>query len=599
MNNHNNRDPPHRYERYSTTTTTRTPPPSSSSSAARNSAHDDDLSPAETFDTVPLSEERSSSFGSRASYHRTIASNDNENNNNNNNNNNNSSNDDDNSSSDYLPATLLNFDSPGSGRRTNSNGTNKSKSNGNGNNSNNSSSNNNNKVVIEHKLHNKSRSSSAGISGGFLLCLAKPLLVVLVLVALGSGAASVYGWLFKFPELNQQVEALEEQVVRLETELDRLETENDRYEDLNDRLNGTVTDLSEVQNDLNGTVSELENVASSLNTTRDELAEKVTELQGQNLEYARLNEVLRANAEDLAGDVEFFRDSLDRLSEEHSLLQETTTALVDLAARFSNATIDQNETLGVLEATLEGFRIENDRLEAFNEKLENGLNYLNETLFQNGGLVESSTTTLGEITEVLGERVRQQQLSTLQQLEISYRQLLAGWDCDYRDVFRSESFGQDFDAPLAATTIDPLPQAVQAYIEERVLSKLCLDPGDFLRYLLALVAEEDNNNNNEEEEEGGGATSNELIRAIVLYTEDAMGYYFSSSSDPGTPDGALGATTTGVTLSEWIEAGFRCEKLVSPFRGASNNNNNNNNGGIGVRRQQGFFHLRQRGLLHG
>jgi len=533
------------------------------------------ISPADTYDTVPLSDSPSRSFGSRASYDKRRSTNQHDNRDDRSNNSNN----------DYLPVSLLNFDSPRNGARSNVNSNNNDK--------------NTSKVVIEHKIKdsNRGRSRSAFGGGSSLLCLVKPLLLFLFLAVLVSGAASVYGWLFKFPALNQQVEALEEQVVRLHGEVDRLETENDRYENLNDRLDTTVGDLEVVRNDLNGTASDLEDVASALNTTKDQIVAEIEQLKGQNSEYVRLNQGLQANVMELAGEIEFFREALGELTDEHSILQNTTASLQDLAMQFSNTTIDQNETLAVLKDTLEGFQTENDRLEVFNEKLETGLNYLNETLFANGNLVQSSAATLVEISEVLGEQVQQQQRSTLRQLEISYRQLLAGWDCDYRDVFRSESYGQNYElvlppatgenpSILATTSGIVIPLEVQNYIDERVLSKLCLDPDDFQKYLSSIADELD----------AEGVTSNQLIRAVVLYTEDAMQYYFSSSVDADSNNGDSGSTTTtpkdasGIPLSEWIDASFRCDLLKSPFAARKDSLNSN---GISVRKQR-LFHLRRR-----
>jgi len=557
---------------------------------------DEGLSPAETFDTVPLSASPSRSFGSRSgtfhpssSPHRGSSSS--------------SNNNDPDDSDNYLPVSLLNFDSPqAKGSKSDNESSNSSK------------------VVIEHKIKDsmnnrsgnfRSRSAFCGGSSTFYLCLLKPALLILLLIALVSGASSLYGWLFKFPALNQQVEALEEQVVRLNAEVDRLESENDRYEVLNDRLNLTVDDLEDVRDDLNLTVTNLDDVANALNTTSDQIIAEVQELQTQNLEYAQLNNQLQAQVGILGDDLVNFRSSLEDLSEEHSLLQTTTNALQNLAMRFTNTTIDQNETLAVLQQTLEGFRDENDRLEDFNTKLETGLDYLNETLLSNGNLVESSAVALTEITRVLGEQVQQQQWSTLKQLEISYRQVLAGWDCDYRDVFRSKAFGQDFDTAILGTSTTEgeallLPAEVQTYLGDRVFTKLCLDEDDFSKYLFALTVGE-----------GRVVTSNQLIRAIVLYTEDTMQYYFplleapessTTTSSSSETDGIGNSDTLvvtaeiapmnaasgqeGIILSEWIDATFRCELLESPFRSEVSDTDI---GGIDVRRRKLRFSSRLRG----
>jgi hypothetical protein len=87
-----------------------------------------------------------------------------------------------------------------------------------------------------------------------------------------------------------------------------------------------------------------------------------------------------------------------------------------------------------------------------------------------------------------------------------------------------------------------LPSDVQTYINERVLSKMCLDPNDFNNYLSSTVS-------------SNGVTSNQLMRAVVLYTDDAMKYYFPADEDDAN----------GVTLDQWIDASFRCGLLDNPF----------------------------------
>lgn len=520
------------------------------------------LSPAETFDTVPLSASPSRSFGSRVGPggNRKRATNE-------------ENNDDDDdrsgSGSDYLPVSLLSFDSPdATERERNNRGAIRNSSEDTSQTGNNNQKNNN--KTKEKKKKRKSDGGNGARSGpvvccgggrgALFLCLIKPVLAILLLAAVVSGAASLYGWVFRFPALNRQVEALEEQVLVLRAEVDRLETENDRYALLNDRLNGTVENLEGVRDDLNGTASDLDAVAETLNTTKDKIVEEVRELQLRNLEYSRLNQDLRDQVSALGSDLDAFEASLEELSTEHSVLKNTTESLRDLAVRFSNTTVDQNETLAVLRETLDGFRIENDRLDDTNRALEAGLGYLNETLLENGVRLQTSAVALAELTTVLGETVRQQQRSTSTQLEISYRQITAGWDCDYRDVFRSKGYGRDFAEPILGTTIAEdgsvlLPTDLRTYLGDRVLSKLCLDGSAFSKYLFALTAGE-----------GRVVTSDELVRAVALYAEEAMGYYFPPlETANGTSAGT--AAGDGIGLAEWIDAGFRCDLLERPFAG--------------------------------
>mmetsp|Transcript_19719 Transcript_19719/g.22742 ORF Transcript_19719/g.22742 Transcript_19719/m.22742 type:complete len:626 (+) Transcript_19719:169-2046(+) len=497
--------------------------------ADNNNVQHASVSPTGTFDTVPLSHTRS--FQSYSSESPATQNNGN-----------------------YLPVSLLNFDS--------SNGNNRS---------NNNDNNSNNTVVIEHKLKESSSKSSKSSSNitkgsissgvGSLFCILKSLLPFLLIMAVVGSAASIYGWIFKFPTLSQEVKALEEQVVRLNTEIDRMTTEidrlgleNDRYASLNTRLNVTVDELEDVQDDLNSTVYELEDVAARLNLTKDELTQEINTLYDRNREYEVLNIGLAQNVDVLSQEISYFQEALTRLTEEHSTLLNTTVSLENLVIQFENTTMDQNETMQILKETLEGFTQENDRLETFNNDLLDGLQYLNTTL------TEGLDTSLEEITLILGEQVQQQQYMTLKQLEISYRQVIQNWDCTYGTVFSNEEYGQDYEVPLTDNNI--LPQTVTTHVEERVLSKLCLNSYDFAEYL--------------NQSYNGLITSNQLLRSTVLYTDAALHYYFpttATNNDDITTSEAIIAFSGdddegkngGMPLTEWIQAGFRCELLSTPF----------------------------------
>mmetsp|Transcript_8912 Transcript_8912/g.9848 ORF Transcript_8912/g.9848 Transcript_8912/m.9848 type:complete len:645 (-) Transcript_8912:156-2090(-) len=515
--------------------------------ADNNNVQHDSVSPTGTFDTVPLSHTRS--FQSYSSESPTTQN-----------------------DSNYLPVSLMNFDSSTANRNNN---------NTRSNNNNDNNSNNSNKVVIEHKMKNSSNNNTKGISSGVgsLFCILKSLLPFLLIMAVVGSAASIYGWIFKFPTLSQEVKALEEQVVRLNTEIDRMTTEidrlgleNDRYASLNTRLNVTVDELEDVQDDLNSTVYELEDVAARLNLTKDELTQEINTLYDRNREYEVLNIGLAQNVDVLSQEISYFQEALTRLTEEHSTLLNTTVSLENLVIQFENTTMDQNETMQILKETLEGFTQENDRLETFNNDLLDGLQYLNTTL------TEGLDTSLEEITLVLGEQVQQQQYMTLKQLEISYRQVIQNWDCTYGTVFSNEEYGQDYDLPLTDNNI--LPQTVNSYVEERVLSKLCLNSYDFADYL--------NKNYN------GLITSNQLIRSTVLYTNAALQYYFpTATNNDDTTESSESmiafsgdddeGKNGGMPLTEWIQAGFRCELLSTPFVWNDENDNDNNNLNVRLR----------------
>jgi hypothetical protein len=119
------------------------------------------------------------------------------------------------------------------------------------------------------------------------------------------------------------------------------------------------------------------------------------------------------------------------------------------------------------------------------------------------------------------------------------------WDCDYRDVFREESFGADFAAPIDLQS--QLPEVLD-YVEGRVLSGLCLDVTNFFTFLNA-------------EYPNGVITSNRLIRSVLLYSELAFDYYFPDQYAVEVQQ----ESDSGIPLDAWVKATFQCQNLNDRF----------------------------------
>lgn len=396
-----------------------------------------------------------------------------------------------------------------------------------------------NKIIIDHNINTsnsgdyggsgKQRSSSGGAVSragvGLIFGMSKPIMGLVLLSVLGAGAVAAFGWI-QIPGLKTQVEALEDQVElltaevdRLSVEVDRLENENDRYEDLNDQLNSTVTDLDEIGDGLNETALSLE--------------EKVNLLVLQNQEYAALNQELNDTVTELQSQVDYLEQALANLTLQNSILSNRTAELQTLSDELLNITVAQNETLAAMQETLEDFATENDRLREFNADLVTVVKFLNET---SSGLGNS----LENITSFLTDQIAVNQGLVVESLENTYRQRVQNWDCEYRDIFGLQPFGQNFSLPLDRTTDIP---AVLDYVEQRVLSELCLDRSNFATYLDALYPLADN----------AVITSFGLIRAVRVYTDLALDYYFPEVGE------------AGLVLEDWSNASFQCEQLPLPF----------------------------------
>ena len=261
-------------------------------------------------------------------------------------------------------------------------------------------------------------------------------------------------------------------VPQLKAEIKRLESQVDRLVTENDRY--------EILNDeLNYTVSELTNLTDSLNVNVMELS-------------------------DISNELEIAND------------------------RLSDITLDQNETLSELKYTLASFVAENDRLQELNSDLLSITTFLNSTSL---GLDDS----LEEWANFIGGLIVANQALVLESLKTNYKTRLIAWDCDYRDVFREESFGVDYNLPISDIS------SVMAFVDDRVLSELCLDVSDFEIFLF--------------EQFPDYVSTHRLIRGVSQYTSQALDYLFPEHNDDGH----------GVSQIEWEEAGFNCRNLKKAF----------------------------------
>lgn len=334
------------------------------------------------------------------------------------------------------------------------------------------------------------------------------------------------GWL-GIPALNEEIERLEMQVNLLSNEITRLGDENDRYAALNVQLNNTVGELSNLTVSLNSSVVELESVSDSLNETNQVLIEEVDELSSQNDNYADLNSNLNSTALYLTAEVESLKITLVNLVSENDALSNTTMALESIRDHLNNLTSEQNETLAELQATLDSFTEENDRLQDLNTDLVTILGFLNETSL-------GIDTSLFQITDMLSDQIAASEVLVLENLENTMRQRIGNWDCDYRDVFREQSFGVVFTSPITERS------RVLDYVDGRVLSELCLSRDDFDSYLTFQFSE--------------GLTSYRLFRGVVEYTAKALDFYFPEEDE------------IGLSATDWSDAAYSCKNLRTNFR---------------------------------
>ena len=148
--------------------------------------------------------------------------------------------------------------------------------------------------------------------------------------------------------------------------------------------------------------------------------------------------------------IEELEYQVDRLEVEVDRFEELNQQLNESIAELQGINQD-------LRSSVTDLQKENDRLQKLNDNLESIVGFLNETSAVIG-------ETLDDVTEYLAEQITVNRVIVLETLENTFQQDMNNWDCAYRDIFRSEPFVADENAPIG---LNSLP-AVLNYVQDRV-----------------------------------------------------------------------------------------------------------------------------------
>lgn len=179
-----------------------------------------------------------------------------------------------------------------------------------------------------------------------------------------------------------------------------------------------------------------------------------------------------------------------------------------------------------LEGDIETLEQENGRLEISIEDLKTVISFWDEV---SGNFDDSYE----EMAAFLANQIETNRFLVLESLENTYHQRVADWDCALRDQFALEPFANDDSVTIPGDQIDD----VLLYVDERVLSDLCLDKGDFQKYL------EDRYSMTE-------VTVGRLATSVQRYTWSAIDHYFPEDGE------------AGLNAEVWSEAEYDCGKLT-------------------------------------
>lgn len=323
-------------------------------------------------------------------------------------------------------------------------------------------------------------------------------------------------------------------------DLENLQSEIDRLEQLNGQLSDQLEDYEEITNRLNASVEELKvqnEILTESNNVYEELNgrlnDTITELQGHNEFLAQQVETLTKNVEDLnatadrlEGEVDRLEDEVDNLETQNDRLEGLVDSLTNETSTLKNLTDVLQENVDRLEDKIGSLETENTRLEDNISNLETVVGFLDEVA---GNIDE----TYEQLASFLAEQITTNRLLVTETLQNTYHQRVANWDCALRDTFVLEAFASDENLAIP----NNLMSDVMDFVDERVLSDLCLDLNDFQNYLTDRYG-------------NGDITTSRLVTSVQRYTWDALDYYFPEDGEEG------------LTGEDWATAEYDCGKLT-------------------------------------
>jgi len=291
---------------------------------------------------------------------------------------------------------------------------------------------------------------------------------------------------------------LNESVAELKRQNDILSESNDRYEDLNDRLNDTVAELKEQNGVLKEQVDTFADLNQDLNATVIDLKQEVDRLEGQVTNFTLEN---------------------DRLE--------------DLVSSLSNETDTLTNLTNVLQDNVDRLKGEVTQLKTENGRLATNIDNLQTVIEFWDDVVGNYDQTYEEMAAFLASQIVTNRNLVLEALENTFHQRVADWDCGLRAQYALEPFAQDD----SITIPNDKYSEVIGFIDERVLSDLCLSRSNFEAYVNGRYP-------------SGEISIDRLVTTVRRYTWDAIDHYFPESGEQG------------LTPENWSMANYTCNNLM-------------------------------------
>jgi len=333
---------------------------------------------------------------------------------------------------------------------------------------------------------------------------------------------------FDCPYSKEDIDNLTSEIDRLEGLNKQLSNQLDDYEDLNNMLNASIDELKRQNDILSDSNDRYEELNNQLNDTIAELKEQNLFLEEQVDIFTGLNQDLNATVIDLTKEVDRLEGQVSNFTAENDRLEKLVDSLTD-------ETNTLKELSDVLQTNVD--RLEGDiaSLERENNRLDTAINDLKTVIEFWDDVSGNFDETYEEMAAFLASQIETNRLMVLEALENTYHQRVAGWDCALRDQFAMEAFANNDDEPIPADRFGD----VMEYVDERVLSDLCLDKSNFEDYLEGRYTGMND------------MTVRRLVTSVQSYTWSAIDHYFPEKGE------------IGLSPEDWAAADYDCGKLTA------------------------------------
>mmetsp|Transcript_84556 Transcript_84556/g.234470 ORF Transcript_84556/g.234470 Transcript_84556/m.234470 type:complete len:651 (+) Transcript_84556:76-2028(+) len=340
--------------------------------------------------------------------------------------------------------------------------------------------------------------------------------------------------------LEQEVVNLERQNTIFNSSLHTLEIQVGLLRQENMDFRQSIAALEQIRSGLNGSVISLSQQNHMLNTSIGSLSDQVSDLSEQNLLLNSSVHSFRDENDRLhqsIAELELVRSNLNRsvisLTQQNLALNMSINLLSLEVYRLLQQNMLLNTTVNSLLVEVRGLESQNSQFRQSNGKLISLVSFLNTT-------ASSVERSFDGLKDFLLAQIQTERVLVLESIHATSDERVASWRCSLNDAFGTAAFVAN-----GQLTIDlpRLPQ-VLSYVEEVLLSELCVNKTDFELYLDRSYNLTDS------------LSLTELAEGVRQYTTQVLDFHFPDEDSQGS----------GTTPLEWEQAGYRCARLPRQFR---------------------------------